>query len=202
MNFSFLASLILFILLISINIKRQTRVKKEQEDAFWEKERRANSVRKKSLNDLDYISIPLESFPTHCLKDNPEATECIGILEALTSQKVVNLTGYSNTDLKLKYGTANINLLTEYDQNYTVMVRTLQKWADLLLEAGYEKEAVTLMEFAVITGTDISKTYFSLADYYTTHNRSEQIDFLISTAGSLRSSNKERILKQLRENHS
>lgn len=199
MNLAFLASFIALILLISITIKRQSKNKKLNDDAFWDREKQANSVRKKSLEGLKYISIPLERFPTHLLNDQPRVLECIETLQALTSQKIVNLTGFSNTDLKLEYGTANINLLTEYDQNYTVLIRTLQKWADLLLESGCEREAADLMEFAVLTGSDISRTYYLLADYYSSHGRAERIGFLISSADALRSLNKAKILKHLRE---
>lgn len=201
MNLPFLASFIVFILLISITVKRQAKSKKAQDEAFWEREQRANSVRKKPLDNLKYIHIPLETFPTHLLNEKPEVMECIEIIESLTSQKIVNLTGYSNTDLKLEYGTANITILTEYDQNYTVLVRTLQKWADYLLEAGFDQEAATLMEFAIITGSDISRTYYLLAECYVLHGRAEQIDFLLSAAGNLHSSNKNKILGKLKESY-
>ena len=201
MNLPFLASFIALILIISITIKRQAKRKKETDDAFWLREKQANSVRRKSLDNLDYIHIPLETFPTHLLNEDSNVMECIEIIESLTSQKIVNLTGYSNTDLKLEYGTANITELTQYDQNYTVLVRTLQKWADLLLEAGHAKEAASLMEFAVVTGTDIRRTYYLLADYWVTHGRAEQVDFLISAAGSLRSSNRDQIVRHLRESY-
>ena len=127
--------------------------------------------------------------------------ECINILESLTSRKVVNLTGFSNTDLKLEYGTANISDLTEYDQNYTVLIRTLQKWADILTEAGYVKESVALLEFAVSTGTDISRTYYMLADYYASRARYSEIDRLREVAKTLRSSNGEIIVRHLQESY-
>ena len=148
MTLAFLASLIAFMLFLSISIRHQNRLAQEKEKRFWEREARANSIRRKSLDGLSYIKIPLETFPTHILQNDSTVQECISTLEVLTSQKIVNLTGYTNTDLKLEYGTANITVLSEYDQNYTVLVRTLQKWADILLETGYVEEAVILMEFA------------------------------------------------------
>lgn len=114
---------------------------------------------------------------------------------------MVNLTGFSNTDLKLEYGTANISDLTEYDQNYTVLIRTLQKWADILTEAGYVKESVALLEFAVSTGTDISRTYYMLADYYASRARYSEIDRLREVAKTLRSSNGEIIVRHLQESY-
>ena len=199
MKLGFLASFIALILIISISIKRQNSNFKKKEDDFWARERQANSVRRKSLDGLNYIKIPLETFPTHLLNDNTIVMDCIDTLESLTSQKIVNLTGWSNTDLKLEYGTANINILSEYDQNYTVLVRTLQKWADELLTAGFADEAAVLMEFAAGTGTDTGRTYYRLSDYYASRGKWEQIDRLIQIAERLRSSNKETIVKHLRE---
>ncbi|MGN0168368.1 MAG: hypothetical protein ACI4AB_10025 [Acetatifactor sp.] len=201
MTLAFLASFIAFSVVLSICIKRQTKQAREKEQNFWAREARANSVRRKSLDGLDYIKIPLETFPTHILQNDSTVQECISTLEALTSQKIVNLTGYTNTDLKLEYGTANITLLSEYDQNYTVLVRTLQKWADILLETGYVEEATVLMEFAVSTGTDISRTYYELAGYWASQGDTSQVERLITMAGNLRSSNKEAIVKNLREKY-
>ena len=49
-------------------------------------------------------------------------------------------------DLKLEYGTANINDLSQYDQNYTLLVRTLQKWAEALAAADHPR----LIRFSVL----------------------------------------------------
>ena len=201
MNPAFFASFIALILFITISIKKQTKLTRQREEAFWSREQRANAVRRKPLDNLKYIKIPLETFPTHLLNDDPQVLECIDILETLTSRNIVNFTGFSNTDLKLEYGTANIEALTEYDQNYTLLVRTLQKWADLLLEAGYAKEASTLMEFAVSTDTDISRTYYLLAEYLVSHGQAARIDYLIRTAENLRSANRDSIVKNLRDKY-
>ena len=202
MNLFLLASLIVLVVFISYNIKKQSKARSATEEAFWARERQSNSVRRKSLDNLTYVKIPLETFPTHLMNDNPDVMECIEILESLTSQKIVNLTGWSNTDLKLEYGTANLTLLSEYDQNYTVLVRTLQKWADLLIQNNYRKEAVPLMEFAVTTGSDVSRTYYALADYYTSTGQSDEIRRLRDAAGNLRSSSRDIILRHLQKNYS
>lgn len=197
MNLFLLASFIVLVIFLSRQLKKQSKIRAQKEESFWSRERRANAVRRKSLDDLNYIKIPLEAFPTRLLNDRADVLECIGILEDLTSQKILNLTGLSNTDLKLEYGTANLNLLSEYDQNYTVLARTLQKWADILIQNGYAKEAVPLLEFAVSTGTDVSRTYYALAEYYTAVGREEEIRRLRETVKNLRSGSRDIILKHL-----
>ncbi|MCR2047285.1 hypothetical protein NSB25_08350 [Acetatifactor muris] len=199
MNLGFLASFITFSVLISYNVKKQARKNRSSEKDFWTRESQANSVRRKPLDNLNYVTIPLEKFPTHLMNENADVMECIGIVESLASRKTVNLTGWSNTDLKLEYGTANITVLSEYDQNYTLLVRTLQKWSDLLLESGYDKEASVLLEFAVSTNTDISRTYYQLADYWISQGESFRIERLIRIAEGLRSASKDSIIRHLRQ---
>ncbi len=201
MNFGFIGAFILFTIIISYNLKKQSRKKRRDEEDFWARESRANSVRRKSLDGLVYIPVPLEQLPTHLLNDNSTVLECIETLEALSSQKIVNLTGWSNTDLKLEYGTANITALSEYDQNYTLLVRTLQKWADELIAAGHETEASVIMEFAVSTNTDVSSTYYRLADYWISLGESFRVERLIHTAEGLRSSNRDAIIRHLKEKY-
>ncbi len=201
MNLLILASLIVFSLTLAYMLKRTKRKEEEAEQSFWERERQANSVRRKSLEHLNYITIPLETLPTSLLNDDPTVAECIELLQNLSARSIVNLTGYSNTDLKLEYGTANITALSEYDQNYTLLVRTLQKWADILLEKNYPQAAETVMEFAVQTNTDISRTYYKLAELYAAEGKQDKIDNLITTAQALRSANKKAIVRTLQESY-
>ena len=101
MNIGFLASFITFSLLVYYNVKKLAKRSRKQEAEFWARESAANSVRRKSLDGLPYIKIPLENFPTHLLQDNSEVLECIETMEFLSDKKILNLTGWSNTDLKL-----------------------------------------------------------------------------------------------------
>ena len=48
-----------------------------------------------------------------------ELAECLSELQDLSDAKIVNLTGYTNTDLKLKYGTANITILSDCSPSST-----------------------------------------------------------------------------------
>lgn len=201
MTIFLLASSLLIAFVIFVSVRQQKKRFSRQEESFWLRERQANSVRRKSLDGLPYITIPLERFPTHILTQDSVVAECIDMVQELTGRKIVNLTGFTNTDLKLEYGTANITLLSEYDSNYTILVRTLQKWADVLIEAGYEEEAAVLMEFAVSTGTDVSRTYYALASYRASRGEGEQIRRLKKQAEALRSANGPIIRRNLEQTY-
>ena len=45
------------------NVSRVFKRDAEREEAFWERETEANNVRKKPLDDLHYITIPINSLP-------------------------------------------------------------------------------------------------------------------------------------------
>ena len=162
------------------------------EESFWERENEANNVRRKPIDHLDYISIP-SSLPYDIATDNDNIAACIRTIEGIKEDKVLNLTGYTNTDLKLEYGAPNITDLSRYDQNYTTLVTSMQKWADELITLGYEEEAVRIMEFMVSTKCDIGKTYRLLGKYYLQRNENDKFDNLISTIDEIKSINKEYI---------
>lgn len=226
----FLSSLISFCLLIFLLNKRHSKMEKSMKDAFWKREEEANHTRRKSLDNLPYITIPPEELPLAChitddtadVRNTGNAAdvrntgdtaavrntgdtaaneaiseECKEILHSLSTRKIVNLTGYTNTDLKLSYGTANITCLTEYDQNYTLLVSTLQKWAEALYRGGAKKECRQVLEYAVSIGTDVSHTYFLLADLYDEEGESDLKCSLIEKASGLSSLSSKVIVRTL-----
>ena len=183
--------------------RRTTRKTEEREEAFWEREQRSNEVRKKSLDSLEYIHIPIDLLPFGTAEEDEYLQECENEVLALKDEKIVNLTGIPNTDLKLEYGTANITVLSQYDQNYTVLVCALQKWGQALYDRGRYEDAAKVLEFAARTRSDITATYRTLADLYRTKlglNESEiqkKIDGLIPIAKNLNALSRNTILKIL-----
>ncbi len=188
---------------MNINMRRISRKTEEREQNFWERESQSNSVRKKSLENLEYVHIPFDLLPFATAGDNPVLQSAEDELTALKDEKIVNLTGISNTDLKLEYGTANITPLTQYDQNYTALVCSLQKWGKELYDQGRFEDAAAVLEFAAKTRTDITATYRLLVDMYKTklgYSEAEirrKLDGLIPIAKSLNSLSRGTILKLL-----
>lgn len=199
MKIPFLASLFVFLLVLGRALKKNTRTMEQERQSFWQRERAANSVRKKPLDDLDYINIPLDRLPCSMHLEDPVVAECVEVLRTLAECKIVNLTGITNTDLKLTYGTANITPLSEYDQNYTLLVTTLQKWADKLYSLGDTDAAKTIWEYAVSIRSDITKTYLQLAEIYASRGASTEITGLIEAAGRLSTPSGKIIIRKLQE---
>ncbi len=185
---AFLIMFAVFCAWVFIESRLKTRKEEEIEEAYWERESRANATRRKSIEHLDYITIP-ENLYLNLLDDNIETQSIRDTIDGLRGEKILNLTGYSNTDLKLEYGAANLTVLSACDSNYTCLATTLQKWADLLADNGYKAEAIEVMEYLVSTRVDIGRTYKFLAAYYIENLMEDELNSLIETAQSLKSLN-------------
>ena len=197
MKFPFLASFIVFIIWLKYELGKSNKKNVNAESDFWENEQRANEVRKKPLNDLDYIALPKDILPYDILAEHPDIVSAREKISSLSDKKIVNLTGFTNTELKLAYGTANITPLTEYDDNYALLVSQIQIWANVLCENGYEEAAVPMLEFAIETGSDVRGSYALLLAYYRAHGNTASISHLKEKAQALNSLSKDSILRLL-----
>ncbi|MCM1125859.1 MAG: hypothetical protein NC429_05250 [Lachnospiraceae bacterium] len=198
MRFPFFASFIVFCIWLGYEIHKHRNMEAKASEDFWAKEAAANNTRRKSLENLDYIHIPFEALPMDTLPEHPTVKDCQETLREISSEPVVNLTGITNTDLKLQYGAPNIELLSQYDQRYTLLARTLQTWAEALHKEGCPDDAVTVLEFAVKTRTDISASYKLLAKIYQQKGQPDKIRELIPVAESLNSPMKSHIVEFLK----
>ena len=198
MKFPLLASLLVFVVWIAYEIHKAHKKDDKFMADFWEREREADSTRRKSLADLNYITIPLDELTLPDDSDD-ELKEDFSVLENISKGKIVKLSEYTNTELKLKYGAPNLPLLTEWDSNYATMVQTLQKIAVSLFKSGNLALAEKYLDFAIESGTDVSQSYYLLADIYEKKGEPDRITELELLAGNLGSIMKEALLENLSE---
>lgn len=171
---------ILFIAVITFAIKRADSAQAKVTEEFWEKERKANSTLRGDTTDLCYITIPEKFFPLD-----------------LRDKTLVNLTGMTNTDLKLKYGILNFKKLSEYDDNFTKFVSMLPDYYNRLKEAGYESLCNELLDFAVEQGADSKNVYSLLANAYISMSKTDRLAALIEKAKQLNSLSRDGIVSML-----
>ena len=194
-----LASLFIITLIISHALKKEKNAAEKVLDEYFAREHEANRTRKQPLDDLNYVQIPFDFIPKTLLEDNAIVQDCHETLERLADKKIVNFTGYTNTDLKLQYGIANLPTLMAYDENYTLYARTIYKLAKLYYENGYESNARILLEKAVESGTDITGNYTLLVSIYQKKDEQDKITALISQTDQLHSASKANIKRSLEE---
>ncbi len=166
------------------------------ENAFWNRENAANLTRRQDISKLDYVDFSGVKLPFSLFEDDL-LKQCETQVLALKEKKILNLTGISNTDLKLKYGPANLPELTQCDQNFTLLARTLNTWGQRLCELSYKQEAICVLAFAVSIKSDIRATWQLLAQLYAESNDTAKIQALKATAASLNSLTREPILAML-----
>ncbi|MGN0317162.1 MAG: hypothetical protein ACI4E1_04410 [Lachnospira sp.] len=197
---------IILVIILQLFIRKNTRKREQREQDFFEKERKANLVRRQDISKLDYIVLSDDIF----LLDRPECNEFQSLynnnpliqsayrdLESLKGKNILNLNGISNTDLKLQYGVANLTTLTECDDNYTLLVKSLSIIGHALFEEGYYDYARIFLEYGINIGTDIRSIYSDLATIYLHENSADKISQLIDTASELDSINRDIILNQI-----
>ncbi len=145
---------------------------------------------------MDYIQIPLNTFPIGKYGDD-KLSEFEQTLHTLSSRKILNLSGISNTDLKLQYGAANLPVLSDCDTQFTTLARTLSAYGEQLAALGHWQDAVHVLEFGVACKTDISKNYTLLGTLYREHNQTDKLNELIEIVRSSDMLLKNTVLKQL-----
>ena len=209
MKFPFLASVVIFLLVLHHNLRKSKKIGKKQETSFWEKENLANTTRKQPLDDLVFLPFSAEEFfPLTLLSGKnvgeffascPEVKEIMPGLISLSDKKIVNLNGITNTDLKLKYGIANFNLLSEYDENYIQLVSLLHSYGSCYYRTGHMDAALKIFEYAVSLGSDVSDTYLFLSKIYQERNENTSLHKMIQEVEKLPKSRKKVIFRKLKE---
>lgn len=194
--FIFIGWTLIFMAVVSYKRLKANRINQAAEQAFWNRENQANLTRKQDISNLDYVDFSGVTLPFALFEDDL-LKQCESQILALKEKKILNLTGISNTDLKLAYGPANLPALTQYDQNFTLLARTLNTWGQRLNELSHPKEAICVLAFAVSVKSDIRATWQLLAELYAQSGDIEKIRQMKASAAALNSLTKNPILTML-----
>ncbi|MEY8390973.1 hypothetical protein AALA98_06300 [Lachnospiraceae bacterium 45-W7] len=189
---------IIFMAVVSYKRMKANHQNQAAEDAFWKRENDANLTRRQDISHLDYIDFSGVTLPFALFQDDL-LKQCEAQVLALKEKKILNLTGISNTDLKLKYGPANLPELTQCDQNFTLLARTLNTWGQRLNELSHTEEAVCVLAFAVSIKSDIRATWQLLAQLYAASGDYAKIQEMKTAASDLNSLTKQPILAMLEQ---
>ena len=187
MNIAVLAIVLIFMIYLRIGIKWSDKTFAKNQKNYRQREEDANFTRRQPLDGLDYVIIPDD---IKAIIKRTGNSDLIPLLD--DAAKIVNLNGISNTDLKLKYGAPNINILFE------TLVKGLQDMCSE--ESGdslNEDEKVTVLEFATDIKTDISASYEMLARIYKDRGTAPKIHTLIKKAERIKNIRGPRIVEKL-----
>lgn len=208
----FLIFVILFAVWMRYEINKHSNIEANANANFLERERQANFARSADITNLDYLVIPLNELPfigqhdgisplkpTQVISDpiRSEIISCEKNIIALNSKKILNLNGLSNTDIKMQYGVANLQILIQYDENFSKLSRLLAKWGKLLFEAGELTAAEKVLSYAVSCKCDIEDIFIILAKIYRHNGNELGISDLIEVCSCFDDLRRENIINQI-----
>ena len=167
-------------------------------EAFYERERIANSTPKKDISNLTYIKVPLDKFPIGQIEDD-EIKVIEYKLVALSEKDILNLVGKTNTDLKEEYGVPNFDKMQEIGENFNELTVTLVEYSNELILRNMLDEAISVLEYGIAIKTDVSKNYTLLGDCYKQKNQPRKIKVLREQAERYDGIMRESIIRHLDE---
>lgn len=174
---------IVFILWFRVKSKQADKLSNNPREEFLKREQEANFTRKKDISNLDYFTVPEGVLPFSETDDEEEA-RLQNNVKNIMSRKMLNLSGMTNTDIKLEYGHANLDILSEYDQNFSMFLTSLDRWGNYLYTKGDTHHSIQILEYAIANGSDITGTFTTLAKIYADENKPEKIQSLIDKVES------------------
>lgn len=183
MQFPFLAIFLGIGIFLAIRYKSLNKKQDEVTQSFWEREAAANAAPTANLDNIKYITIPLDKFPLGFSKD-PAICSLENILRDLSKKRLLNLTGKTNTELKEAYGVANLTTMQSIGEDFDLLTITLKDYGAALIEQGLLADAINVLEFGVAIGTDISQNYNMLGDCYLALGKTDKISYLIEQVES------------------
>ena len=187
-------------LVINNAIRSSNARSKKAMDEFWERERASFKAPSRSVSDLEYITFP-DDLPLNISTDDPQIKEYQETLVNITKNKVLDLSGISNTDIRMAYGRKNLEELSRADQRYITLCRSLNSLSKAYLRTGHPEEAQTLLKFAIDCGSDIKESWVMLGRCHMERDEGDALNLLMEKAAALPDSSqtKEEILKELKE---
>ena len=187
-------TILCFIIMRTVSHSNRTETRFKQE--FLSRESEANAVRKADISTLPHIEIPLAKLPlsalSACGKEDLAAE-----LTNLQGEKILDLSRYTNTDLKMMYGPANLDTLSEYDENFTSLIRLLDAIGSALIDADNSDAAESFLAYAVEIGSDVTHTYELLGTLYQTNGDTKKLQQLIQRAKTITSLSGKTIVNKL-----
>lgn len=193
---------LIFALVFYYNIKKTTKKDNAAKEAFWQKEQTSLSVRKKEFEPSDYIKpdmsrLSMVTPPSMDPGDRMHLEQLRQRLHSLESLDMMNFAHLSNTEIRIRFGTANQTIITTNEQHLHVFLKTLAEYGMFMSRHNEKDEAIAAFELAIDLGSDYSNHYVELAKLYASEQNSKAIERLMDKAHHVQTLNQSLILNKL-----
>ena len=156
---------LIFIAWMHYEKRKASREEKRRSDAFWQQEEKANHSRNKDISGLPFFHPDTDKIPLIQTSDENIIYYQKQVLSS-ADLPMMNLSQYTNTDLKLAYGVGNFKTLSDYDENFNVFLMNLSNLAKAYREADFLTEAASVYRLCLDYGSDKSTDYRALGSTY------------------------------------
>lgn len=167
---------IAILLAVAINGRTRERRLRAIQRRFLDDEAAANNVRKKDLGPELFYEADFTVLPPLPPGDPYEVERCAARKMIRFEEHVTNL------ELKQRYGLAQLDLIAQYEENFTLYQKALTDWGAALVEEGNKARALTVLGEAITLGSQYRDTYKLVADIYADRGDSESLEALIDYA--------------------
>lgn len=179
---TFFILFIIFIIWFQYEKRKNTKIVEQEERSFWLREEASNNARKKDISELPYITIPDNAFDDiFGASSDDDILALEQSLRNMSHAKMIDLSEYSNTDLKIYFGVGNFGDLSSYDQNYQNFLNELTSYGKALLAHQHPHHALAAFSLCLTLGSDRSIDYISMGRCYRDLDRPEDIVELINS---------------------
>lgn len=200
MNFVpvYLICFLIFIIWLFYEQRKTQKQEKKASDEFWAREAEANNTRKKDISHLPLLCVKESELP-RIHTENESVLYYIDHIREIIKTPMIDLSEYSNTDLKLAYGVGNFKLLSEYDENFSNFLLALTNLARACTEAGLLPEAESAYRLAFHYGSQKVADYVGLAQVCLQMEQPERVAELIQEVEHSAHPRKDSIIRSLQE---
>ena len=198
MGFPILTIILVLLILLAFRYRNLSKKTDDSREAFWQRESEANMTVRRDIDmdALPYIKVPLSKFPSD-LTDDDKYMEIIGKIRALSDTRMLNLNGKTNTDIKLEYGRNHLEEMQKVGENFSELTVLIANLGEYLFSIHRYDDAVTVLEFGISIGTDISKNFTVLGDCYANTGKLNKVPDLIEKVQGSKMVMESAILKHL-----
>ena len=144
-------------------------------------ESEANFARRRPLPEDFYFAPDISDLD---IKDYADTKSKVAARQArvlkLAKAKMIRLPqSMTNKEIKMNYGAANLETVTNGEEIYQAFLEALQNWANALSDIGDDDNAKKVFEKAIDLGCDVSRCFIALAGLYSKDKDKSSIDKLI-----------------------
>lgn len=156
---------LIFILWLHYEKRKSSRAEKKLSDEFWQREEVANCARNKDISKLPMFEPDMKQVP---MPESGDENICYYQNQVLEQSRLpmMDLSEYSNTDLKLAYGVGNFKTLSQYDENFNDFLMNMSNLGKAYHKEELLEEAASVYRFCLNSGSDKSTDYRALAEIY------------------------------------